>query len=44
MIAVVPPSQADAALAHLHRLRTPAYLVGQVRETGRGKRGGAVLL
>jgi phosphoribosylformylglycinamidine cyclo-ligase len=43
MIAVVPPSQADAALAHLRRLRTPAYLVGEVREVGRGKRG-AVLL
>jgi hypothetical protein len=43
MIAVVPPSHADAALAHLRRLRTPAYLVGEVREVGRGKRR-AVLL
>jgi phosphoribosylformylglycinamidine cyclo-ligase len=43
MIAVVPPSQADAVVAHLRRLRTPAYLVGQVRKVGRGKRG-AVLL
>jgi phosphoribosylformylglycinamidine cyclo-ligase len=43
MIAVVPPSHADAALAHLRRLRTPAYLVGEVRDVGRGKRGGAVL-
>jgi phosphoribosylformylglycinamidine cyclo-ligase len=40
MIAVVPPGQADAAIAHLRRLRTPAYLVGEIR---RGKRG-AVLL
>jgi hypothetical protein len=40
MIAIVPPSQADAAIAYLRRLRTPAYLVGEIR---RGKRG-AVLL
>jgi phosphoribosylformylglycinamidine cyclo-ligase len=43
MIAVVPPGQADAVLAHLRRLRTPAYLVGEVRKARRGMRG-AVLL
>ena len=46
MIAVVPPGQADAVVAHLRSLRTPAYLVGEVRkvrETGRRQRG-AVLL
>jgi phosphoribosylformylglycinamidine cyclo-ligase len=40
MIAVVPPRDADAVIAHLRRLRTPAYLVGEIR---RGKRA-AVLL
>jgi phosphoribosylformylglycinamidine cyclo-ligase len=43
MIAVVPSGQADAVLAHLRRLRTPAYLVGEVRKARRGKRG-AVLV
>jgi phosphoribosylformylglycinamidine cyclo-ligase len=43
MIAVVPPGHADAVLAHLRRLRTPAYLVGEVRKARRGVRG-AVLL
>jgi phosphoribosylformylglycinamidine cyclo-ligase len=43
MIAVAPPGQADAVLAHLRRLRTPAYLVGEVRKARRGMRG-AVLL
>jgi phosphoribosylformylglycinamidine cyclo-ligase len=40
MIAIVRPGDADSVIAHLRRLRTPAYLVGEVR---RGKRG-AVLL
>ena len=31
MIAVVPPSHADAMVAHLRRLRTPAFLVGEIR-------------
>ena len=43
MIAVVPPGQADAVLAHLRRLRTPAYLVGEVRKARRGARGVALL-
>ena len=40
MIAVVPPRHADAVVAHLRRLRTPSYLIGELR---RGRRG-AVLL
>jgi phosphoribosylformylglycinamidine cyclo-ligase len=40
MIAVVPGSKADAVVALLRRLRTPAYLVGEVR---RGKRGATFL-
>jgi phosphoribosylformylglycinamidine cyclo-ligase len=36
MIAVLPPRHADAAVAHLRRLRTPSYLIGELR---RGKRG-----
>jgi phosphoribosylformylglycinamidine cyclo-ligase len=43
MIAVVPPGQADAVLAHLRQLRTPAYLVGEVRKARRGTRGVALL-
>ena len=31
MIAVVPPGHADAVVAHLRRLRTPAFLVGEIR-------------
>jgi phosphoribosylformylglycinamidine cyclo-ligase len=36
MVAVVPARQADAVIAHLRGLRTPAYLVGELR---RGRRG-----
>jgi phosphoribosylaminoimidazole (AIR) synthetase len=39
MIAVVPSSHADAVIAHLRRLRTPAYLVGEVRKVSRGQGG-----
>jgi phosphoribosylformylglycinamidine cyclo-ligase len=43
MIAVVPPGQADAVVAHLRRLRTPAYLVGEVRKARRRACGVALL-
>jgi phosphoribosylformylglycinamidine cyclo-ligase len=36
MIAVVPAATADTVVAHLRRLRTPAYAVGEIR---RGERG-----
>ncbi len=38
MIAVVPPAVADAVVAQLRRMRTPAHLVGEVTRAGRGAR------
>ena len=38
MIAIIPPGKAEAVLVHLRRLRTPAYLVGEVRKARRGRR------
>jgi phosphoribosylformylglycinamidine cyclo-ligase len=42
MIAVVPPGHADAVVAHLRHLRTPAYLIGQIREAQKARRAGQV--
>ena len=38
MIGVVPPAEADAVIAQLRRMRTPAYLVGEVTRACRGTR------
>ncbi|HLK85991.1 MAG TPA: phosphoribosylformylglycinamidine cyclo-ligase [Candidatus Binataceae bacterium] len=38
MIAVVPPAVADAVVAQLRRMRTPAWPVGEVTRAGRGAR------
>ena len=38
MIAVVPPASVDAVIAQLRRMRTPAYLVGEVTRACRGTR------
>jgi phosphoribosylformylglycinamidine cyclo-ligase len=36
MVAIVRPGDADAVIADLRRLRTPAYVVGEVRQGRRG--------
>jgi phosphoribosylformylglycinamidine cyclo-ligase len=38
MIAVVPPASVDGVIALLRRMRTPAYLVGEVTRARRGTR------
>jgi hypothetical protein len=40
----VPAARAEAVVAHLRSLRTPAYVVGEVRASRRRGRRGVVLV